>query len=166
MLLICDGAIWQYGFQSERSAMRIASSPNLRIAAGLLLAVLLSVVGFRVVRRLNSHGPEALLRRADDLSWLKNSIHAEPFNRQAELEFIRQHQLSIGIGLSMRPVSKQGESSSSATNLHRNSRVGRCARSCGGHVFPVKAPTLFLMKAERTAAKACGFATLRAAQFM
>ena len=41
--------------------MRIAPSPNARIAAGLLLAVLLSVVGYQVVRRLNSHGPEALL---------------------------------------------------------------------------------------------------------
>lgn len=45
--------------------MRIASSPTLRIATGLLLAVLLSVVGYQVVRRLNSHGPEALLKRAD-----------------------------------------------------------------------------------------------------
>jgi hypothetical protein len=59
--------------------MRIASSPTHRIAAGLLLAVLLSVVGYQVVRRLNSHGPDALLKRADDLSWLNNWIHAKPF---------------------------------------------------------------------------------------
>ena len=58
--------------------MRIASSPTLRIASGLLLAVLLSVVGYRVVRRLNSHGPEGLLTRADDLSWLNSWIQAEP----------------------------------------------------------------------------------------
>ena len=56
---------WQYENQVDRIAVRIASSPNARIAAGLLLAVLLSVVGYQVVRRLNSHGPEALLERAD-----------------------------------------------------------------------------------------------------
>lgn len=52
--------------------MRIASSPNLRIAAGLLLAALLSIVGYRVFRRWISHGLEVLLERADDLSWLVN----------------------------------------------------------------------------------------------
>ena len=50
--------------------MRIASSPTLRIAAGLLLAALLSIVGYQVFRQWISHGPEALLERADDLSWL------------------------------------------------------------------------------------------------
>jgi hypothetical protein len=52
--------------------MRIASSPNLRIAAGLLLATLLSTVGYRVFRRWISHGLEVLLERADDPSWLAN----------------------------------------------------------------------------------------------
>ena len=50
--------------------MRIASSPTLRIATGLLLAAILSIVGYQVFRRWISHGPEALLERADDLSWL------------------------------------------------------------------------------------------------
>lgn len=52
--------------------MRIASSPNLRIAAGLPFAALLSIVGYRVYRRWISHGLEVLLERADDLSWLEN----------------------------------------------------------------------------------------------
>jgi len=52
--------------------MRIASSPNLRIAAGLPFAALLSIVGYRVFRRWISHGLEVLLERADDLSWLVN----------------------------------------------------------------------------------------------
>ena len=51
----------------DRTAMRIASSPTLRIAAGLFLAALLSIVGYKVFRRLISHGPEALLERADVL---------------------------------------------------------------------------------------------------
>jgi hypothetical protein len=58
--------------------VRIASSPTLRIAAGLLVALLLSVVGFQVFRRLNSHGPEAMLERADDLSWHNSAVSIEP----------------------------------------------------------------------------------------
>ena len=58
--------------------MRIASSPTLRIAAGLLLAVLLSVVGYQVFRRLNSHGLEALLKRADGLPWVDSEIQTKP----------------------------------------------------------------------------------------
>jgi TRAP-type C4-dicarboxylate transport system permease small subunit len=41
--------------------MRIAFSPTLRIVAGLLLAALLSIVGYKVFRRWISQGPEALL---------------------------------------------------------------------------------------------------------
>ena len=62
----------------DRSAMRIASSLTLRIAAGLLLAVLPSVVGHQVFRRLNSQGPEALLERAEGLSWLGSEIQTKP----------------------------------------------------------------------------------------
>jgi hypothetical protein len=51
--------------------MRIASSPTLRITAGLLLAALLSIVGYQVFRRWISHGPEALLERADAALWRK-----------------------------------------------------------------------------------------------
>jgi hypothetical protein len=74
--------------------MRIPVSPTLRIAAGLLLAVLLSVVGYQVFRRRNSHAPDALLKRADDLSWLNSWIAAEPLYQRAELEFTQRHQLS------------------------------------------------------------------------
>jgi hypothetical protein len=41
-------------------------------AAGLLLAALLNIVGYRVFRQWVFHGQEALLMRADDLSWLVN----------------------------------------------------------------------------------------------
>ncbi len=91
--------------------MRIASSPTLRIAAGLLLAVLLSVVGYQVVRRLNSHGPQALLKRADDLSWLNSWIQAEPLYRQAELEFTQRHQLSKALYARVSEMPAQSESS-------------------------------------------------------
>ena len=102
---------WHYESQSERLAMRIASSPNARIAAGLLLAVLLSVVGYQVARRLNSHGPEALLKRADDLSWLNSWIQAEPLYRQAELEFTQRHQLSKALYARVSQMPAHSESS-------------------------------------------------------
>jgi hypothetical protein len=57
--------------------MRIASSPTLRIATGLLLAALLSIVGYQVFRRWVCHGPEALLERADDSSCLIHSKQSE-----------------------------------------------------------------------------------------
>ena len=81
--LECDdidlpAVIWQYKDLSDRSAMRIASSPTLRIAAGLLVAVLLSVVGYQVARRLSSHGPEALLKQADGLSRFLGAAQTEP----------------------------------------------------------------------------------------
>ena len=83
--------------------MRIAVSPTLRIAAGLLLAALLSVVGYQVFRRWISHGPEALLKRADDLSWLNSWIQAEPLYRQAEQEFTQRHQLSKALYAQSQP---------------------------------------------------------------
>lgn len=93
--------------------MRIASSPPLRIAAGLLLAALLSVVGYQVVRRLSSHGPEALLKRADDLSWLNSWIQAEPLYRQAEQKFIERHQLSKALYARVSQMPAHSESSTS-----------------------------------------------------
>ena len=91
--------------------MRIASSPTLRIAAGLLLAALLSIVGYQVFRRWIAHGPEALLERADDLSWLNSWIQAEPLYRQAEEEFTRRHQLSKALYARVSQVPAHSESS-------------------------------------------------------
>jgi len=89
--------------------MRIVVSPNLRIAAGLLLAVLLSVVGYQVFRRLNSHGPEALLKRADEMSWLNSWIAAEPLYRKAELQFAQRHQLSKALYARVSEMPAQSE---------------------------------------------------------
>lgn len=67
--------------------MRVASSPTFRIAAGLLLAFLLSVVGNQVVRRLNSHGPQALLKRAEGSSWPEFEVQTNPSYIDEELGF-------------------------------------------------------------------------------
>ena len=93
--------------------MRIASSPTLRIAAGLLLAVLLSVVGYQVFRRLNSHGPEALLKRADEMSWLNSWIAAEPLYRKAEIEFEQRHEPSNALYARVSQMPAHSESSTS-----------------------------------------------------
>lgn len=91
--------------------MRIASSPTLRIATGLLLAALLSIVGYQVFRRWISHGPEALLERADDLSWLNSWIQAAPLYRQAEEEFTQRHQPSKALYARVSQMPAHSESS-------------------------------------------------------
>ena len=57
--------------------MRIAFLPSFRIAAGLLLLVLLGVVGCQILRWRNPASPEALLARAEEMSWLNSWIAAE-----------------------------------------------------------------------------------------
>ncbi len=56
--------------------MRIVSSPAVRVTAGLLVAAALGGVGYRIVHRGNPDSPELLLKRADEMSWLKSWIHA------------------------------------------------------------------------------------------
>jgi CHAT domain-containing protein len=92
--------------------MRIASSPTLRIAAGLLTAVLLSVAGYQIYWWWNAHSPEALLKQADEMSWLNNWIAAEPLYRQAELEFAERHQLSRALYARVSEMPAHSESSS------------------------------------------------------
>ena len=70
--------------------MRLRVSPTLRIAAGLILAVLLGVVGYHVLQWRIPGSSEALLEQADEKSWVNNWIAAEPLYRQAELGFIQR----------------------------------------------------------------------------
>jgi CHAT domain-containing protein len=91
--------------------MRIALPPSLRIATGLLLAALLSIVGYQVFRRRSSQAPEALLKRADDLSWLNAWVQAEPLYRQAELKFRAEGDLPRAIYARVSQVPAESESS-------------------------------------------------------
>jgi CHAT domain-containing protein len=90
--------------------MRVALPPSLRIASGLLLAALLSIVGYQVFLRM-SHSPEALLKRADDLSWLNSWIAAAPLYHQAELEFTKKGDSSRALYAHVSQVLAQSESS-------------------------------------------------------
>jgi CHAT domain-containing protein len=90
--------------------MRTALPPSLRIASGLLLAALLSFVGYQVFLR-TSHSPEALLKRADDLSWLNSWIAAAPLYRQAELGFTQKGDSAKALYARVSQVLPQSESS-------------------------------------------------------
>lgn len=95
--------------------MRIVVSPSLRIGAGLLLAALLSIVGYQVFLHTSSP-PEVLLKRADDLSWLNSWIAAEPIYRQAESEFIQQGNRSKALYARVSQVPAHSESSTTIPN--------------------------------------------------
>ena len=116
--------------------MRITASPTLRIAAGLLLAVLLSVVGDQVVRRLSSHDPEARLKRADKL--LRESIrtHGEGSGRQAKLQFIRSHRLSMAISTRVILLPVHKDISNSIPDLHLDRKLNGILESdCFDGIF-------------------------------
>jgi tetratricopeptide (TPR) repeat protein len=93
--------------------MRDAVPPPFRIAAGLLLAVLVGVVGCHVLRWRNPASPEALLKRADEMSWLNSWIAAEPLYRQAEIQFTQSHQLSKALYARVSEMPAHSESATS-----------------------------------------------------
>ncbi len=91
--------------------MRIASSPTVRIASGLLLTTLLGFVGYQVFRRRNPNAPEALLKHADEMAWLNNWIGAAPLYRSAEIQFTQQHLLSKALYARVSQIPARSESS-------------------------------------------------------
>ena len=91
--------------------MRITSSPAVRVTAGLLVAAALGGVGYHIVRRRNPDSPEALLERADKMSWLNSWIAAAPLYHQAELRFIQEHNLSKALYARVSQMPAQSESS-------------------------------------------------------
>jgi CHAT domain-containing protein len=93
--------------------MRIAFLPPFRIAAGSLLVVLLGVVGCQVLRWRNPVSPEAILARADEMSWLNSWIAAEPLYRQAELQFAQRHEPSKALYAHVSEIPAHSESSTS-----------------------------------------------------
>lgn len=96
--------------------MRIAVPPSLRIVAGLLLAALLSVVGYQVFRQRDSQSPEALLKHADDLSWLNAWIQAEPYYHRAEIAFRATGDASKALYAQVSEMPAKSESSTTIPN--------------------------------------------------
>jgi len=96
--------------------VRIPRSPTIRIAAGLLLAALLSVVGYQIFRHCSTQGPEALLKRADDLSWLNAWVQAEPLYLQAELKFRAEGNLPRALYARVSQIPAESESSTTIPN--------------------------------------------------
>jgi len=93
----------------------VAFSPSLRIATGLLLAALLSIVGYQVFLHTSS-APEALLKQADDFSWLNSWIAAEPLYHGVELDFLQKHALSKALFGRVSQIPAQSESSTATPN--------------------------------------------------
>jgi len=91
--------------------MRVAVSPTLRIAAGSLLAALAGAIGYHVLHQRERGTPEALLERADEMSWLNGWIAAAPLYHQAELECLQEHDLSKALYARVSQVPAQSESS-------------------------------------------------------
>jgi CHAT domain-containing protein len=91
--------------------MRIASSPAVRVTVGLLVAIALGGVGYRIASRRTPNSPEALLKRADKMSWLNSWIAAEPLYRQAELQFLQERNLSQALYARVSQMPAQSESS-------------------------------------------------------
>ncbi len=91
--------------------MRIAVSPTLRIAAGFLLAASLAAVAYHVLHPRNRGTAEALLERADEMSWLNSWIAAAPLYRQAELQFLEKRDLSKALYARVSQIPAQSESS-------------------------------------------------------
>ena len=78
--------------------MRVAVSPTLRIAAGFLLAALAGAIGYHVLHQRKRGTPEALLERADEISWLNGWIAAAPLYHQAGGRRDRRAVFLIGVG--------------------------------------------------------------------
>jgi CHAT domain-containing protein len=93
--------------------MRDVVPQSFRIAAGLLLAAPLSVVGCHLPLWRNPDSPEALLKRADEMSWLNNWIGAEPLYQQAEFQFKQRHQFSNALYARVSELPAHSESATS-----------------------------------------------------
>ena len=98
--------------------MRIAHSPTVRIATGLLLVVLLSVVGYQAFRRSSVNSPEALLQRADDLAWNGQWFAAAPLFRQAEKKFTVERNGPKALYAQVSQIPAHAESASLADTIY------------------------------------------------
>jgi hypothetical protein len=136
--------------------MRVASSPTLRIAAGLLLAALLSIVGYKVFRRSISHGPEALPERADDPSWLASLIYAQPMDLPTLQNLIKPHPSSRALPAIASRVPARFEILISTPNANLDSMIRPAARFDLVRHATEQAGHHFRIMHLRTAAEDCG----------
>jgi len=62
------------------------------VTCTVAIILIVAFVRYRIRRRIDSDSPDALLQRADDMSWLNSWIEAEPLYRRAEFQFVRNHE--------------------------------------------------------------------------
>src|SRR6266481_4374804 len=120
--------------------IRFRVSPTLRIATGLVLAVLLGVVGYHVLHWRIPGSSEALLEQADEKSWVNNWIAAEPIYRQAELGFIRNHEPSRALYAHVSEIPAQSESSISVPAPRWHEQPGQRSKLSPGNDITTCSP--------------------------
>ncbi|MGI0134922.1 MAG: hypothetical protein ACREBW_08210, partial [Candidatus Micrarchaeaceae archaeon] len=62
------------------------------VTCTVAIILIVAFVRYRIRRRIDSDSADALLRCADDMSWLNSWIEAEPLYRRAEIQFVRSHE--------------------------------------------------------------------------
>ena len=94
-----------------RLSPKRTQSVALVVMCEVAIVVSIAVVGFSIRRRLTSDNADALLRRADKMSWLNSWIAAAPLYRQAEFQFLQRHQPSKALYARVSQMPADSESS-------------------------------------------------------
>ncbi len=149
-------------------AMRIASSPTLRIAAGWLLIVLASVVGYTVVRQLSARSPEALLKRAEEKLLPDDRTAEETLNQPGQFYFTHRRQLSKALPSEAGRTPTHRSSSKSIPDLSPDFGIRRLAmlRHLGKNSHPLKTKVPLLIGEEPITTINFDSAVHRAAEFV
>jgi CHAT domain-containing protein len=93
---------------------------SVAVIATCAVAIILLVVfiGYRIRRRVAFDSADALLRRADDLSWNGNWFSAEPIYRQAEIKFAAQGSRAKALYARVSQIPGGAESTSLADTIY------------------------------------------------
>ncbi len=62
------------------------------VTCTVAIILVVAFVRYRIRRRIDSDSADALLQRADDMSWLNSWIEAEPLYRRAEIQFVQRRE--------------------------------------------------------------------------
>jgi len=81
------------------------------VTCTVAIILVVAFVRYRIRRRIDSDSADALLQRADDMSWLNNWIGAAALYRQAELQFVQKRQLSKALYARVSEMPARSESS-------------------------------------------------------
>ncbi|HET7058516.1 MAG TPA: CHAT domain-containing protein, partial [Nitrospiraceae bacterium] len=75
-----------------RFPLKRTQSVAVLVTCTVAIILVVAFVRYRIRRRIDPDSADALLQRADDMSWLNSWIEAEPLYRRAEVQFLRKHE--------------------------------------------------------------------------